>query len=104
MFGEKGVYLQLDDASRRNLSIYSASEHVQALYDHAGGAFIDTVLLMTADFSSFFEEGNTKDRRGQLKMIWKHWKNLFRMLLKEKLRILSMANSTRIRKSGLMAH
>lgn len=30
---------------------YSASEHVQALYDHAGAAFIDTVLLNTADFT-----------------------------------------------------
>ena len=29
---------------------YTASEHVQALYDHAGEAFIDTVLLNEADF------------------------------------------------------
>lgn len=31
---------------------YSASEHVQALYDHAGEAFIDTVLLNSTDFMS----------------------------------------------------
>ena len=30
---------------------YTASEHVQALYDHAGEAFIDTVLLNGADLS-----------------------------------------------------
>jgi uncharacterized cofD-like protein len=39
---------------------YSASEHVKALYDHAGGAFIDTVLLNTADFTTLFEEGEYK--------------------------------------------
>ena len=33
---------------------YSASEHIQALYDHAGEAFIDTILLNEADFSSYF--------------------------------------------------
>ena len=32
---------------------YTASEHVQALYDHAGEAFIDTVLLNGADLSTF---------------------------------------------------
>lgn len=31
---------------------YTASEHVQALYDHAEAAFIDTILLNTADFTS----------------------------------------------------
>ena len=36
---------------------YTASEHVQALYDHAGEAFIDTVLLNEADFSSYFNGG-----------------------------------------------
>lgn len=36
---------------------YTASEHVQALYDHAGEAFIDTVLLNTADFTSLLEHG-----------------------------------------------
>ena len=35
---------------------YSASEHVQALYDHAGTSFIDTVLLNNADFTSLFDE------------------------------------------------
>ena len=30
---------------------YTASEHVQALYDHAGEAFIDAVLLNGADLS-----------------------------------------------------
>lgn len=34
---------------------YSASEHVQALYDHAGEAFIDTVLLNTTDYMSMFD-------------------------------------------------
>ncbi len=34
---------------------YTASEHVQALYDHAGEAFIDTVLLNDADFSSLLD-------------------------------------------------
>ena len=29
---------------------YTASEHVQALYDHAGEAFIDTILLNETDF------------------------------------------------------
>lgn len=36
---------------------YTASEHVKALYDHAGEAFIDTVLLNTADFTSLLEHG-----------------------------------------------
>ncbi|MBO1909815.1 YvcK family protein, partial [Microvirga sp. 3-52] len=39
---------------------YSASEHVKALYDHAGGAFIDTVLLNTTDFTTLYEEGEYK--------------------------------------------
>ena len=39
---------------------YSASEHVKALYDHAGAPFIDTVLLNTADFTSLIEEGEYK--------------------------------------------
>lgn len=34
---------------------YSASEHVQALYDHAGEAFIDTVLLNTTDYISLLQ-------------------------------------------------
>lgn len=34
---------------------YSASEHVKALYDHAGEAFIDTVLLNTADFTTLLD-------------------------------------------------
>lgn len=34
---------------------YSASEHVQALYDHAGEAFIDTVLLNSTDFMSLLK-------------------------------------------------
>ena len=36
---------------------YSASEHVQALYQHAGVPFIDTVLLNNADFKSLYDEG-----------------------------------------------
>ena len=39
---------------------YSASEHVKALHDHAGAAFIDTVLLNTADFTTLFEDGEYK--------------------------------------------
>ena len=39
---------------------YSASEHVKALYDHAGAEFIDTVLLNTADFTTLFDEGDYK--------------------------------------------
>ena len=39
---------------------YKASEHVQALYDHAGRPFIDTVLLNEADFSSFFDGNDYK--------------------------------------------
>lgn len=35
---------------------YAASEHVQALYDHAGAAFIDAVLLNTGDFIALFDE------------------------------------------------
>lgn len=31
---------------------YTASEHVQALYDHAEAPFIDAILLNTADFTS----------------------------------------------------
>lgn len=36
---------------------YTASEHVRALYDHAGEPFIDTVLLNTADFTSLLDGG-----------------------------------------------
>lgn len=36
---------------------YTASEHVQALYDHAGKPFLDTVLLNTADFTSLLSNG-----------------------------------------------
>ena len=43
---------------------YSASEHVKALYDHAGDAFIDTVLVNDNDFKSLIHgtvhEGNLK--------------------------------------------
>lgn len=35
---------------------YTASEHVQALYDHAGKAFIDTILLNGTDFSTLYGE------------------------------------------------
>lgn len=34
---------------------YTASEHVQALYDHAGEAFIDTVLLNGTEFPSLHQ-------------------------------------------------
>ena len=33
---------------------YSASEHLKALYHHAGASFIDTVLLNNGDFTSLF--------------------------------------------------
>ena len=36
---------------------YTASEHIKALYDHAGEAFIDTILLSETDFSSYFNGG-----------------------------------------------
>lgn len=36
---------------------YSASEHVQALYDHAGKAFIDTVLLNDGDIKPLLDQG-----------------------------------------------
>ena len=36
---------------------YSASEHVQALYDHAGKAFIDTVLLNDGDIKPLLNQG-----------------------------------------------
>lgn len=36
---------------------YSASEHVQALYDHAGKAFIDTVLLNDGDITPLLDKG-----------------------------------------------
>ncbi len=36
---------------------YSASEHVQALYDHAGEPFIDTVLLNEGDISPLLDIG-----------------------------------------------
>lgn len=36
---------------------YTASEHVKALYDHAEEAFIDTILLNTADFTSQLSHG-----------------------------------------------
>lgn len=36
---------------------YTASQHVQALYEHAGKEFIDTILLNNADFSSYFNDG-----------------------------------------------
>lgn len=34
---------------------YTASEHVQALYDHAGKPFLDTVLLNGFDFTSLLD-------------------------------------------------
>ena len=40
---------------------YTASEHVQALYHHAGEAFIDTVLLNDADFTSLLDVDNLKN-------------------------------------------
>lgn len=36
---------------------YAASEHVQALYDHAGQAFIDTILLNDGDMTSLLNQG-----------------------------------------------
>ncbi len=40
---------------------YSASEHVQALYDHAEEAFIDTVLLNTTDFISLLDHESEEE-------------------------------------------
>lgn len=37
---------------------YTASEHVKALYDHAGKAFLDAILLNGADFSTLLEIEN----------------------------------------------
>lgn len=36
---------------------YTASEHVKALYDHAGEPFIDSVLLNKRDFRSLLKDG-----------------------------------------------
>lgn len=36
---------------------YSASEHVQALYEHAGEAFIDTILLNNGDITPLLNKG-----------------------------------------------
>lgn len=36
---------------------YAASEHVQALYDHAGEAFIDTILLNNGDITPLLDQG-----------------------------------------------
>ncbi|MHA6260746.1 gluconeogenesis factor YvcK family protein [Sporosarcina sp. CAU 1771] len=36
---------------------YTASEHIKALYDHAGAPFIDTILLNSGEFSSYFNGG-----------------------------------------------
>ncbi|GEN82789.1 gluconeogenesis factor [Sporosarcina luteola] len=34
---------------------YTASEHVKALYDHAGSSFLDTVLLNETEFETLYE-------------------------------------------------
>lgn len=47
---------------------YTASEHVQALYDHVETQFIDAILLNTADFTSFI----TKENRGGLPLPVEH--------------------------------
>lgn len=39
---------------------YTASEHVKALYDHAGASFIDTVLLNNLDIQPLLEQGEFK--------------------------------------------
>ncbi|CAM3179784.1 gluconeogenesis factor YvcK family protein [Filibacter tadaridae] len=51
----KKVYISNLTAQAGETYRYTASEHIQALYDHAGEAFIDTILLSDTDFSSFFE-------------------------------------------------
>ena len=76
----KKVYIcNLDNTSRRNIR-YTASEHVQALYDHAGEAFIDTVLLNDGDIKRSLTKESMMDLHGQLNMIWKSLNNLYRIL------------------------
>jgi len=54
---------------------YSASEHVKALYDHAGAEFIDTVLVNDADFNALVEgtvhEGKLKQVENDLEALHK---------------------------------
>ncbi|MFS0577205.1 YvcK family protein [Sporosarcina sp. 179-K 3D1 HS] len=47
----KKVYISNLSTQAGETYRYTASEHVQALYDHTGQAFIDTVLLNGSDFS-----------------------------------------------------
>lgn len=35
---------------------YTASEHVNALYEHAGSKFLDTILLNVTDFKSLYQD------------------------------------------------
>lgn len=53
----KKVYICNLTTQTGETNAYTASEHVKALYDHAGEAFIDTILLNTADFTSYFKGG-----------------------------------------------
>lgn len=50
--GAKKVYINNLTTQAGETYRYTASEHVQALYDHAGKAFIDTVLLNETSLSS----------------------------------------------------
>ncbi|WP_339254190.1 gluconeogenesis factor YvcK family protein [Sporosarcina sp. FSL W8-0480] len=48
----KKVYINNLTTQEGETYQYTASEHVQALYDHAGSAFLDTVLLNDTDFET----------------------------------------------------
>lgn len=48
----KKVYINNLTTQAGETHRYTASEHVQALYDHAGESFIDTVLLNGTEFST----------------------------------------------------
>lgn len=48
----KKVYINNLTTQEGETYQYTASEHVQALYDHAGSVFLDTVLLNDTDFET----------------------------------------------------
>ncbi len=51
----KKVYISNLTTQSGETNRYTASEHVQALYDHAGAPFIDTILLNSLDIASLHE-------------------------------------------------
>ncbi|MDW0118410.1 YvcK family protein [Sporosarcina thermotolerans] len=51
----KKVYINNLTTQEGETYQYTASEHVQALYDHAGSAFLDTVLLNDTDFETLLQ-------------------------------------------------